>query len=123
MKKIYNELLSDPYIQKYVETRIKLYEYPENLEGGKPSIILDPLDVPIPTDFGDDTWLKEEYFFQLDVWGSDHDIVKALAEHSRDILWEFGFIQSSGIDEWDKDLGIYRDARRYRGFPYRKEII
>ena len=69
MNKIYNQLLEDPLIQKYVGARIRFYEYPENLEGGEPSIIIDPLDVPIPAQYADNTWLREEFFFQLDVWG------------------------------------------------------
>ncbi|MEV5924452.1 hypothetical protein AB0L32_09165, partial [Micrococcus luteus] len=48
----------------------------------------------------------------------DYDIVKLLQEEIRQTLWNIDFKQVDGIDDYDKELRIYRDARRYRGNPY-----
>jgi len=37
-------------------------------------------------------------------------------------MWNFGFHQGTGPDEWDEETGIYRDARRYRGKLYRDDL-
>ncbi|MFB4471824.1 hypothetical protein ACDI16_02500 [Oceanobacillus caeni] len=119
LNKIYNALISDSVIsEKIVDDGIKFYEYPETGMTGT-RIIIEPLDTPTPSDFADNIWLTEDYLYQIEVWSknrTDRDIV---AKQIQKIMWnELGFVNLGGIDERDKDLNIYRDARRYRGREY-----
>lgn len=119
--KIYEALKDDPLIIEKVDNRIKFYEYPstDDIEKGS-YIVIDPLDPPKPSDYADNEWLKEDYLFQIEVWSrsqTDRDLV---AKRIQSIMWKtIGFANTGGgVDEWDKDLNIYRDARRYRGKVY-----
>lgn len=117
--KIYDSLKSDPLITEKVGNKIKTYEYPptENFNGS--FIVIDPLDTPRPSDYADNKWLTEDYLFQIEVWSEDFFDCQSIAKQIREVMWnKFGFYQGSGIDERDKDTGIYRDARRYRGKVY-----
>lgn len=120
LNKIYNALISNSVIvEKVVDDGIKFYEYPETGMIGT-HIIIEPLNTPTPSDFADDTWLTEDYLYQIEVWSknrSDRDII---AKQIQKIMWnELGFVNyGGGVDEWDKDLNIFRDARRYRGKVY-----
>lgn len=116
---IYERLAADSFINEKVGGRIKFYEYPSNNFEGT-YIVIDPLDTPIPKDYADNEWLTEDFLFQIEVWSkslSERDLV---AKQIRKIMWEqIGFAQyGGGVDEWEKDLNIYRDARRYRGKKY-----
>lgn len=120
---IYNAFLNDPVITGKVNKRIKYYEYPEtgNIDT---CIIIDPLDTSKPSDFADNKWLTEDYLYQIEVWSkvkSDRDVV---AKQVQKVMWdELGFANyGGGVDEWDRDLKIYRDARRYRGKEYRNDL-
>ncbi|MFD2637691.1 hypothetical protein [Piscibacillus salipiscarius] len=117
----YEAFKVDPIIQEKVGQRIKFYKYPntEDLEKG-PFIIIDPLDPPLPSDYADNKWLTEDYLYQIEVWSfnkTDRDLV---AKQIQQILWDqFNFGNyGGGVDEWDQDLNVYRDARRYRGKKY-----
>jgi len=50
------------------------------------------------------------------------DEVKVIASKIREIMWKLHFKQSDGMDEYDNDYAIFRDARRYRGKAYRKDF-
>lgn len=115
---IYRHLVSDDYIKEQVGERIKFYEYPEVNNLKEAHIIIDPLDVPVPKDYGDNDWLTNDYLFQIEVWSNNRATTKNIASRVRDIMWGLNFYQGSGMDEYDKDFGIFRDARRYRGKAY-----
>lgn len=122
LDKIYRSLIADDYIAEKAKGRIKFYEYPETGEVGNAYIVIDPLDVPTPSDFADDTWLTDDYLYQIDVWSKDRQVTRKIAKHIRPAMRSIGFGQTSGgVDEYDKDTGIFRDARRYRGKIYRDD--
>ncbi|WP_249596558.1 DUF3168 domain-containing protein [Peribacillus frigoritolerans] len=112
---IYDALMVDPYIKETANGRIKFYEFPETGEVTAPFIIIDPLDVPLPQDFADNTWLTYDCLLQIEAWSKKRAATRELSEQIRNAMWNVGFSQGSGVDEWDKDTGIFRDARRYRG--------
>jgi hypothetical protein len=119
INKIYDALKADPLIQEKVGNRIKFYEYPSTKNVSGPVIVIEPLDTPIPSDFADNKWLTDDYLYQIEVWSKVMSDTKSIAERIRQVMWSINFGQSGGgIDEWDKDFGIYRDARRYRGKVY-----
>lgn len=117
----YEAFKADTIIQEKVGDRIKFYEYPdtEDLKQG-PIIVIDPLDPPLPSDFADNQWLTEDYLYQIEVWSRDRTDRNLIAKRIQNILWEqFNFGNyGGGVDEWDRDLEVYRDARRYRGKHY-----
>lgn len=120
---LYNKLIEDPFIAEHATGRIKFYEYPDTGEVSAPFIIIDPLDVPLPGDYADDTWLTYDYIYQVDVWSKDRQLTRQLSFKVAEILWglNFGNYGGSG-DEWDRDTGIFRQARRFRGKVYRNLI-
>lgn len=122
LDEIYNALVADDYIKSKAFGRIKYYEYPATGEVNNPYIVIDPLDVPLPKDFADDKWLTDDYLYQIEVWTNDFNITHELSAQIRKVMWDLGFHQGSGVDEWDKDLNIYRNARRYRGKAYRDDF-
>lgn len=121
LEKVYESLLADPLIKEQANGRIKFYEYPETGTVDKPCIIIEPLDSPIPSDFGDDTWTRLDYLLQIEVWSRDRKLTDSIADKVRGIMWsKFGFQQQSGPKEYDE--GVFRDARRYRGKLYREDF-
>lgn len=118
---IYNALLADDVISDLVDDRIKFYEYPEAKDVKESHIIIDPIGVPTPDDYADDKWLTDDFMYQIDVWSNDMEVVSVIASKVRMIMWELNFKQKDGMNEYDNDYGIYRDARRYRGKAYRKD--
>jgi hypothetical protein len=123
MMKIYNALIADPYILEKASGRIKFYEYPESATLSQPFIIIDPLGPPLDTDYGDDEPLAEEYMYQIDVWTKDRKTTKELARRVKIALRAQGFYYySGGVDEYDRETKIYRDARRFRGKVYSEDI-
>ncbi|WEZ09578.1 DUF3168 domain-containing protein [Priestia flexa] len=120
MYEIYDVLKADPLIQEKVANRIKFYEYPPINEMNGVYIVIDPLDTPIPSDYGSNRIIAEEYLYQIEVWSKSSFNTKAVAREIRDVLRsKLGVTQyGSGLDEFDKDTKIFRDARRYRGKQY-----
>lgn len=119
---IYNELMADNYIVEKVGKRIKFYEYPEPNDVKETHIIIDPISPPKPSDYADDQWLTDDYMFQIDVWSKDMNERNLIAKKIRHIMWKMNFRQNGGMDEYDNEYDIYRDARRYRGKAYRKDF-
>lgn len=115
-------LKSDSYINEFVENRIKAYRYPKPEDIHAPHIIIDPLDVPLPSDYADNVWMTDDYLYQIEVWAHDYAVVKEVSRRIRLALWDLGFSQGEGIDEYDDDFKLYRDARRYRGKAYRQDL-
>jgi hypothetical protein len=118
--RVHDALKTSPLIQQKVGNRIKFYEYPPTDKVQGVYIVIDPVEPPRPGDYADNQWLTEEHFFQIDVWSKNMDDTKAVAKEVQKIMWkELGFgLDSPGPDEYDKDTGIYRDARRYIGKEY-----
>ncbi|AJI22005.1 hypothetical protein H8R29_11355 [Priestia megaterium] len=118
--KVYDVLNTSDLIKEKVGKQIKFYKYPstDNMQGVY--IVIDPIDVPKPGDYADNKWLTDEYFYQIEVWSMNLFDTQAVAKEVRNVMWnELGFAQLiPGLDEFDEDTGIYRDARRYRGKEY-----
>lgn len=119
---IQDKLKQDSYIQEHVEDRVRAYQYPKPEDLHAPHIIIDPLDVPIPGDYADDTWLTDDYLYQIEVWSHDYKVTKEVSKRIRIALWGLGFGQGEGTDEYDDDFNIFRDARRYRGKKYKPDF-
>jgi len=119
LEKIYEALVADPYINTQAGDRIKYYDYPDAASMTDTHIIIDPLDAPQPGDFGDNEILTDDYLYQVDVWSKDRIVRDELAKKIRKVLWNIDLVPyGSGVDEYDKDYKVYRDARRYRGKEY-----
>lgn len=121
---IYVAMMDDPLIKQEAGGRIKYYEYPDTASVSEPYVVIDPLDSPMPAEYGDDTWLMNDFIVQIDVWSKDRKRTRQVSSKIQQVLWDVGFKQyGGGADEWDKETGIYREARRYRARIYRNDII
>ncbi|MCA1021795.1 DUF3168 domain-containing protein [Halobacillus litoralis] len=120
---IYYSLKKDPDISAHVKNEIKFYEYPPTNSVEGIYIVIDPLDVPRPDDYADNQPLTDDYLFQIEVWGKDGSKVEEVAKTVRKVMGSIGFTQGSGVDEWDKETEVFRDARRYEGKFYDVKII
>ena len=119
---IYNLLLADSVVNDLAGNRIKFYKYPEPNDVKETHIIIDPLDPPKPGDYADDKWLTDDYLFQIDVWSKDMAERDLIAAKIQSLMWGMNFRQVGGMDEYDNEYDIFRDARRYRGKAYRKDF-
>lgn len=123
LNRIYEALSSDAVIASKVETRIKYYTYPETGDVTKPYIVIDPLMTPSPGDYADNKWLTKTHLIQIDVWAKTRADKDLLGNQIEIVMETIGFYQSgSGVDEYDKDVQIYRDGRRYLGKFYRDDL-
>lgn len=123
LNRIYEALSSDALIASKVETRIKYYTYPETGDVTKPYIVIDPLMPPTPDDYADNKWMTETHLIQIDVWAKTRSDKDLLGNQIQLVMKNAGFYQSgSGVDEYDKDVQIYRDGRRYLGKFYRDDL-
>lgn len=123
LNRIYEALSSDALIASKVETRIKYYTYPETGDVTKPYIVIDPLMTPSPGDYADNKWLTKTHLIQIDVWAKTRADKDLLGNQIEIVMEKVGFYQSgSGVDEYDKDVQIYRDGRRYLGKFYRDDL-
>jgi hypothetical protein len=119
---IYDALIGDQEIADLATGKIKFYEFPDSmtLDDG-PYIVIEPLDVPTPSDFGDDLYLKYEVLISIETWSKTRSLSKTVADKIEAIMWSLGLVVTSGLDEFDE--GVFRIAKRYRGRLYRDEII
>lgn len=127
LETVYEILKDDPFISKEVGNRIEYYKYPESGDMSDPIIVMEEVTPDSPSDFADNTWLKEEYFIHIEVWVKGSGGRKkrdAIAKQVRKLLWErLDFLQSGAMaPEYDKDTKVFRDARRYRGKAYRDDF-
>lgn len=124
LNQIYDALMADPYISAQAGNRIKFYEYPETGDVSVPYVVIDPLAPGQASDFADDTWLTDEYMYQIDVWSKNHDVTKEISKKIRKVLSSIGLreMKGQGVDEYDKATGIYRVARRFTGKEYNENI-
>lgn len=106
-----------------MKNNIKFFEYPDVKESDEVKIIIDPMDSPAPSDYGDNEWLTLDFQIQIDVFSNERKKTNNIAEKIRNIMWnELKFHQIPGPRRYES--GVFRDARRYRGKIYRddKEI-
>lgn len=123
LKTLQKYLLRNATIAQHCKGRIRAYHYDETADTSGTYILISPLIAPQPSTYASDTNLTTEYLYQLDVRGPDYDLVKLIQEEIRKTLWEIGFRQQDGIDQYDHDIQLYLDARRYRGNPYTIEEL
>ncbi|EHV5261144.1 TPA: hypothetical protein RJJ83_002400 [Staphylococcus pseudintermedius] len=127
---IYNVLINDTLVQKYVDKRIKFYEYPEPSSISQPYIVMSEIDDTLPTEYADNDNLALSYLVQIDVFVPESDDYEAyfvrneVSYHISRLLKELLKMEntSNAKPEYDKDLKIYRSARRYEGTFYRSEL-
>lgn len=120
---IYNQLISNEVIVSLCEDRIKFYEYPETGDTSKPFIVIDPLDVPVPTVYASNENHANEYLYQIDVESTNRLQVKEIQAEIKKELKKLGFGQlKDGLDEYFKETKRFVDARRYRGL-IKEEVL
>ncbi len=127
--KIYEAIIDNKEIMNHVQkNNIKFFDYPNAQEIKDVVIVIDPLDTPTPTDFGDNDNLTYEYFYQIDVFVKQKQGVNGLVLSDRLVfliqrmMWEvLGFGETSSIKpEYIKEFSIYRQAKRFEGKQYFK---
>lgn len=118
LKTLQKYLLKNATIAHHCTGRIRAYHYDETADTSGTYILISPLIAPQPSTYASDTNLSTEYLYQIDVRGPNYDQVKLIQEEIRKTLWQIGFRQQDGIDQYDHEIKIYLDARRYRGNPY-----
>jgi hypothetical protein len=120
---IFNQLISNEMIVSLCEDRIKFYEYPETGDISKPFIVIDPLDVPVPTVYASNENHANEYLYQIDVESMNRLQVKEIQAEIKKELKKLGFGQlKDGLDEYFKETKRFVDARRYQGL-IKEEVL
>ncbi|MFS0603214.1 DUF3168 domain-containing protein [Peribacillus frigoritolerans] len=120
---IYNQLISNEMIVSLCADRIKFYEYPETGDTSKPFIVIDPLDVPVPTVYASNENHANEYLYQIDVESTNRLQVKEIQAEIKKELKKLGFGQlKDGLDEYFKETKRFVDARRYQGL-IKEEVL
>lgn len=123
---IYNILKDDETILEYVSSekdgsRIKFFTYPETADMEGNWIVLEPIINALPSNMADGTWVTYDYLMHVEVWSRKREDNLVLSNRVRDLLWdELKFKQNDSTDEYA--LGIYRDARRYKGTLHRSDL-
>lgn len=121
-----NILRQDETIKQYTYSerdglRIKFNKYPETGDVDGTFIVLESILNGKPSNYADDTWLTFDYLLHVEVWSKTRAENKIVANKIRDLLWaELKFKQDDDHEEFD--LGIYRDARRYKGVLHRSDL-
>ncbi|EFS17865.1 hypothetical protein [Staphylococcus capitis] len=125
--KIYEAIIDNKEIMNHVQkNNIKFFDYPNAQEIKDVVIVIDPLDTPTPTDFGDNDNLTYEYFYQIDVFVKQKQGVNGRVLSDRLVfllqrmMWEvLGFGETSSVKpEYIKEFNIYRQAKRFEGKQY-----
>ena len=120
---IYYALIDDKYINDKAGNNIKFYEYPEAKDIKETHIIIDPIAPPRPVKNADNERIVYEYFYQIDVWSKSMNERDEIMNRISQILKRMGFGENGGIDEYDADLAIFRQAKRFIGqFEKFKEV-
>jgi hypothetical protein len=127
--KIYEAITGNEEIMQHVQkNNIKFFDYPNAQEVKDVVIVIDPLDTPTPSDYGDDDNITYTYFYQIDIFVKQNKGVNARVLSDRlvfllqRIMWErLGFGETSSIKpEFIKDFNLYRQAKRFEGKQYFK---
>lgn len=123
---VWKILKEDEEVISYVDSdtdglRIKYFTYPETADITGSWIVLEPIINALPSDHADDTWVAYDYLVHIEVWSRKREDNLIIANRIRDLLWDkLKFKQNDSTDEYD--LGVYRDARRYEGKLYRRDL-
>ena len=129
-QKIYQAIIANKEIMSCVNHEdIKFFDYPNANEIDGNVIVIDPLDTPTPTDFGDDDNLTYEYFYQVDVFVKNKPNMNGRVVSDKlifliqRIMWEqLGFGETSSVKpEYIKEFNLYHQAKRFEGKQYYKE--
>lgn len=129
-KKIYQAIITNQEVMSYVNhENISFFDYPNANEIDGNVIVIDPLDTPTPTDFGDDDNLTYEYFYQIDVFVKNKPNMNGRVVSDKlifliqRIMWEqLGFGETSAVKpEYIKEFNLYHQAKRFEGKQYYKE--
>lgn len=129
-QKIYQAIIANKEVMSYVNHEdIKFFDYPNADEIDGNVIVIDPLDTPTPTDFGDDDNLTYEYFYQVDVFVKNKPNMNGRVVSDKlifliqRIMWEqLGFGETSSVKpEYIKEFNLYHQAKRFEGKQYYKE--
>ncbi|EKU50317.1 hypothetical protein [Staphylococcus massiliensis] len=118
LKKLKEYLLKNATINERCKGRIRAYHYDETADTSGPYILITPIIAPQPQTYASDKNLTTEYIYQIDVRSPKYEETKLIQEEIRKTMWDIGFYQQDGIDQYDPEIKIYLDARRYRGNPY-----
>lgn len=127
--KIYEAITDNKEIMSHVpKNNIKFFDYPNAQEIKDVVIVIDPLDTPTPSDYGDNDNLTYEYFYQIDVFVKQKQGVNGRVLSDRlvfllqRIMWEeLGFGEASSMKpEYIKGFNIYRQTKRFEGKQYFK---
>ncbi|MCY1585589.1 MULTISPECIES: hypothetical protein [Staphylococcus] len=127
--KIYEAITDNKEIMEHVQkNNIKFFDYPNAQEIKDVVIVIDPLDTPTPTDFGDNDNLTYEYFYQIDVFVKQKQGVNGRVLSDRLVfllqrtMWEvLGFGETSSMKpEYVKEFNLYHQAKRFEGKQYFK---
>src|SRR5699024_10890163 len=119
LDKVYKIIKDDEVVRSYVESetdglRIRYFEYPETDDMSRRWLVLESILYALASGFSDDTWVSYDYLIHIEVWSRKREDNLIIANRIRDLLWDkLKFKQNDSVDE--RDLGIYRDARRYEG--------
>ncbi|MDN5612413.1 MAG: hypothetical protein L0G33_02405 [Staphylococcus equorum] len=127
--KIYEAITDNEEIMQHVQkNNIKFFDYPNAQEVKDVVIVIDPLDTPTPSDYGDDDNITYTYFYQIDVFVKQNKGINGRVLSDRlvfllqRIMWEqLGFGETSSMKpEYIKDFNLYRQAKRFEGKQYFK---
>lgn len=127
---IYNILTNDNQVMEYVGKRIKFYEYPEPSDATKPYIVMSEIDEALPVEYADNDNMALSYLVQIDLFVPESINYRAyyvrnqLSYHIYRLMKEKLQMEntSNSKPEYDRNLKIYRSARRYEGTFYRSEL-
>ena len=129
-QRIYQAIIANEEVMSYVNHEdISFFDYPNADEIDGNVIVIDPLDTPTPTDFGDDDNLTYEYFYQIDVFVKNKPNMNGRVVSDKlifliqRIMWEqLGFGETSSVKpEYIKEFNLYHQAKRFEGKQYYKE--
>src|SRR5699024_11933857 len=110
---------------------IKFFDYPNAQEIKDVVIVIDPLDTPTPSDFGDDDNLTYEYFYQIDVFVKQKQGINGRVLSDRIVfllqrmMWEvLGFAETSSMKpEYIKEFNIYRSEEQTSELQSRFDLV
>lgn len=111
---IYDGMIQNQIIVAECTDRIKFYIYPETGDTEKPFITIRPLNPPMATNYGSDTNLSYQFFYQVDVQSYDRKKCKEIQGAVKAVMEGLGFSQQpNGLDEYFEETKRFVDARRY----------
>ncbi|WP_142396668.1 hypothetical protein [Staphylococcus xylosus] len=123
-------LINDKQVIEKVGKRIKFYEYPEPSDASKPYIVMSEIDDTLPIEYADNDNMALSYLVQIDLFVPESEEYQAyyvrnqLSYHISRLMKEKLQMENTANSkpEYDRELKIYRSARRYEGAFYRSEL-